>query len=244
MILFPAIDLKEGKCVRLLRGDMATATVFNDSPAGQARSFEDAGCQWIHMVDLDGAFSGRPENATAVEAILSTVTIPIQLGGGIRTMETVEGWLEKGVRRVILGTAAVRDPDLVRNACAAFPGRIAVGIDAKDGQVAVSGWGDLSEVTDIDLAQRFEDAGVAAIIHTDIARDGAMAGPNVQRTVELARAISIPVILSGGVSSLEDVIAARDASAGLLEGVISGRAIYDGRLDIGEALHALNGKQG
>ncbi len=240
MILFPAIDLKEGRCVRLVKGDMATATVFNDRPAEQAQAFEAAGCRWLHVVDLDGAFAAKPRNAAAVGAILEAIGIPLQLGGGIRNRAMIEAWLEKGVARVILGTVAVRDPDLVYEACAAHPGRVAVGIDARDGRVAVEGWADVSELTAIELAKRFEDAGVAAIIHTDIGRDGAMAGPNLEATLELAGAVSIPVILSGGISSLDDVIAARDAGRGLLEGIISGRAIYDGRLDVREALRALN----
>ena len=241
MIFFPAIDLKDGACVRLLRGDMDRATVFNDDPAAQARAFADAGCQWLHMVDLNGAFAGRPVNGAAVDAILAAVDIPIQLGGGIRTLEMVAHWLERGIRRVILGTVALRDPDLVKEACRRHPGRVAVGIDASDGRVAVEGWAEVSEVAAVDLARRFEDAGVAAVIHTDIARDGAMQGPNIEATLALAGAVSVPVILSGGVSSMDDLGAARDAGAGLLEGVISGRAVYDGRIDPAAAVALLAG---
>ncbi|MEO0820257.1 MAG: 1-(5-phosphoribosyl)-5-[(5-phosphoribosylamino)methylideneamino]imidazole-4-carboxamide isomerase [Pseudomonadota bacterium] len=238
MILYPAIDLKDGACVRLLRGDMAAATVFSEDPAAQARAFQDAGCRWLHIVDLNGAFAGRPVNAPAVEAILRAVSVPVQLGGGIRTMATIEAWLSRGVARVILGTVALRDPDLVRAAAGAHPGRIAVGIDARAGRVAVEGWAETSDVDAIDLARRFEDAGVAAIVYTDIDRDGAMQGPNIAATAALARAISIPVIASGGVSSLEDLTALK-ASGVALDGVISGRALYDGRLDLGEAVALL-----
>ncbi|MGM0583789.1 MAG: 1-(5-phosphoribosyl)-5-[(5-phosphoribosylamino)methylideneamino]imidazole-4-carboxamide isomerase [Pseudomonadota bacterium] len=234
MILYPAIDLKEGRCVRLLRGDMEAATVFNDDPAAQARAFQEAGCDWLHIVDLDGAFAGRSANGAAVEAILAAVSIPAQLGGGIRDMAAVEGWLAKGVARVILGTAAVRDPDFVRAAARAFPGRVAVGIDAREGKVAVAGWAETTEIEAVELARRFEDAGVAAIIHTDIDRDGAMQGPNVEATAALARAVSIPVIASGGVSSMDDLRALKGCGAPL-DGVISGRALYDGRLDPAEA---------
>ena len=241
MIFFPAIDLKDGACVRLLRGDMARATIFNDDPAAQARAFANAGCEWLHMVDLNGAFAGRPVNGAAVDAILAAVDIPIQLGGGIRTLEMVAHWLERGIRRVILGTVALRDPDLVKEACRRHPGRVAVGIDASHGRVAVEGWAEVSEVAAVDLARRFEDAGVAAVIHTDIARDGAMQGPNIEATLALAGAVSVPVILSGGVSSMDDLGAARDAGAGLLEGVISGRAVYDGRIDPAAAVALLAG---
>ena len=234
MILYPAIDLKEGRCVRLLRGDMEAATVFNDDPAAQARAFQDAGCGWLHIVDLDGAFAGQSANGAAVEAILGAVTVPVQLGGGIRDMAAVEAWLSKGVRRAILGTAAVRDPDFVKAAARAFPDRIAVGIDARDGKAAVEGWAETTEIDAHDLARRFEDAGVAAIIHTDIDRDGAMQGPNVEATAALARAVSIPVIASGGVSSMDDIRALKACGAAL-NGVISGRALYDGRLDPAEA---------
>jgi len=231
MIFFPAIDLKNGQCVRLERGEMASATVFNTNPAAQARAFADAGCQWLHIVDLDGAFAGRPQNAEAVDAILAAIDIPVQLGGGIRDMATIEAWLEKGVRRVILGTAAVRDPDLVRQACAAYPGRVAVGIDSRNGHAATNGWAETTDVPALDLAKGFEDLGVAAIIHTDIARDGVLSGPDVEGTLALAKAIRTPVIASGGVSSLEDLEILQDVGGGLLEGVISGRAIYDGRID-------------
>ncbi|MDT8344672.1 MAG: 1-(5-phosphoribosyl)-5-[(5-phosphoribosylamino)methylideneamino]imidazole-4-carboxamide isomerase [Thermohalobaculum sp.] len=238
MILYPAIDLKDGKCVRLLRGEMAAATVFNDDPAAQAVEFEAAGCRWLHLVDLNGAFEGRPVNAGAVEAILAATSLPAQLGGGIRSMATIGEWLDRGLARVILGTAAVRDPDLVREAARAFPGQIAVGIDARNGMVAVAGWAETTGITALDLARRFEDAGVAALIYTDIDRDGAMQGPNVEATAALARAVSIPVIASGGVSSLADLRALKDCGAPL-NGVISGRAIYDGRLDLVEAMELL-----
>ncbi|MEM9012981.1 MAG: 1-(5-phosphoribosyl)-5-[(5-phosphoribosylamino)methylideneamino]imidazole-4-carboxamide isomerase [Pseudomonadota bacterium] len=238
MILYPAIDLKDGACVRLLRGEMAAATVFNDDPAAQARSFVEAGCAWLHLVDLNGAFAGRPVNEAAVEAILAAVEVPVQLGGGIRDLATIEMWLAKGVRRVILGTAAARDPDLVRQAARAHPGRIAVGIDARGGQVAVAGWAETTEIGATELAQRFEDAGVAALIYTDIDRDGAMGGPNVAATAALARAVTIPVIASGGVSSLADLEALKICGAPL-DGVISGRALYDGRLDLAEAMRVL-----
>ncbi|RBI86172.1 1-(5-phosphoribosyl)-5-((5-phosphoribosylamino)methylideneamino)imidazole-4-carboxamide isomerase [Rhodosalinus halophilus] len=238
MILYPAIDLKDGQAVRLLRGEMEQATVFNDDPADQARVFVKAGAEWLHLVDLNGAFAGRPVNADAVEAILAACPgTPAQLGGGIRDMSTIEGWLEKGLARVILGTVAVEDPELVRAAARAFPGRIAVGIDARDGRVATRGWAEETEVEATDLARRFEDAGVAAIIYTDIDRDGAMGGPNVPATEALARAVGIPVIASGGVSSLADLIALRDT--GVIAGAISGRALYDGKLDLREALAAL-----
>ncbi|MAF49454.1 MAG: 1-(5-phosphoribosyl)-5-[(5-phosphoribosylamino)methylideneamino]imidazole-4-carboxamide isomerase [Rhodospirillales bacterium] len=241
MIFFPAIDLKDGQCVRLLRGEMDQATVFADDPAGQARKFADAGCAWLHVVDLNGAFAGTPVNGPAVEAILGNIQIPIQLGGGIRDMETVALWLEKGVRRVILGTAALKNPDLVIAACAQFPGRVAVGIDARGGRVAVEGWAETSDIEARELALKFEDAGVAAIIYTDIERDGAMQGPNVDATLELARATSTPVIASGGVSSMQDLAALKDAGGDLLEGVISGRAVYDGRIDPAAALALLSG---
>ena len=237
MILFPAIDLKEGQCVRLLRGDMSAATVFGDDPAAQARSFAAAGCEWLHLVDLDGAFAGRPVNAEAVRAILAAVGVPVQLGGGIRDRATIEAWLEAGVARVILGTVAVEAPDLVRAAAAAHPGRIAVGLDARAGRVATRGWAEATEIEATDLARRFEDAGIAAIIYTDIERDGAMAGPDVAATAALARAVDIPVIASGGVSSLADLIALRDA--GPVAGAITGRALYDGAIDLPQALAAL-----
>ena len=238
MIFFPAIDLKDGSCVRLLRGEMDQATVFNDDPGAQARAFQDQGCTWLHVVDLNGAFAGRPVNAAAVRAILDALSVPVQLGGGIRTLDSIEFWLDAGVRRVILGTIAVRNPDLVKDACRRFPGRVALGIDAKDGQVAVEGWGEVSEMTALELAARFEDAGAAAIIHTDISRDGAMQGPNLDATLELADAVDIPVIVSGGVSSMSDLehIVAKSANHnGTIEGVISGRAVYDGHVDVARA---------
>ncbi len=231
MIFFPAIDLAEGKCVRLVHGDMDQATVFSDAPGDQARAFEAAGCEWLHVVDLNGAFAGKPVNAEPVKAILAAIDIPVQLGGGIRDMHNIAYWLNAGVRRVILGTVALRDPDLVRHACKEYPGQIAVGIDARDGFVAVEGWAEVSQITSFDLADKFEDAGVSTIIFTDIGRDGAMKGPNVEATVALAAAISTPVIASGGVSSMADLQALKDAGGGVLEGVISGRALYDGRID-------------
>ena len=240
MILYPAIDLKDGQCVRLLRGDMEKGTVFGEDPAAQARAFADQGAEWLHLVDLNGAFAGRPVNAAAVEAILATVTIPCQLGGGIRDMATVEMWLAKGLSRVILGTVAVENPDLVRQAARAFPGRVAVGIDARAGRVATRGWADQTDMQATDLAKAFQDAGVAAIIYTDIDRDGAMQGPNVAATADLARAVSIPVIASGGVSSLDDLRALRDCGAAL-DGAISGRALYDGKIDLAQALALLKG---
>jgi phosphoribosylformimino-5-aminoimidazole carboxamide ribotide isomerase len=236
VILFPAIDLKDGQCVRLKLGDMAQATVFNDDPAAQARSFEAQGFEYLHIVDLNGAFAGKPVNAPAVEAILRAVKMPVQLGGGIRDLATIEAWLGKGIRRVILGTVAVRNPALVRDACRAFPGRVAIGIDARGGKVAVEGWAEASELSAIELAQRFEDAGVAAIIYTDIDRDGILKGLNLPATVDLARATTIPVIASGGLAGIEDVEALLRPECGMLEGAITGRALYDGRLD---AKHAL-----
>jgi len=236
VILFPAIDLKNGLCVRLEQGDMARATVFNRDPAAQASTFEAEGFQYLHIVDLDGAFAGKPVNATAVERILEATGIPIQLGGGIRDMATVEGWLNKGVDRVIIGTAAVRDPVLVRNAAARFPGRIAVGLDARDGRVAVEGWAESSELSALDIARRFEDAGVAAIIYTDISRDGMLKGLNLEATMALAEAVSVPVIASGGLASIDDIHAMLEPRARKLEGAIAGRALYDGRLNAAEAL--------
>lgn len=240
MILYPAIDLKDGQCVRLLRGEMDKATVFGDDPAAQARAFQDAGCEWLHLVDLNGAFAGAPVNASAVEAILAATDVPAQLGGGIRDMATIETWLDKGLARVILGTVAVENPDLVRDAARAFPGQVAVGIDARAGRVATKGWAEETDVDATDLARSFEDAGVAAIIYTDIERDGAMQGPNIEATAALANAVSIPVIASGGVSSLDDLIALRDCGAPL-NGAISGRALYDGAIDLAKALKALKG---
>jgi phosphoribosylformimino-5-aminoimidazole carboxamide ribotide isomerase len=237
MILLPAIDLKDGRAVRLLRGDMGSATVFNDDPADQARTFAAAGARWLHLVDLDGAFAGEPRNAPAVEAILAAVDLPVQLGGGIRDMAGIERWLGRGVARVILGTAAVEDPALVREAARAFPGQVALGLDARGGRVATRGWADETGANLTDLARSYEDAGVAALIYTDIARDGAMAGPNVAATAALARAVSIPVIASGGVSSLADLLALRDA--GGIAGAIVGRALYDGAVDLRAAEAAL-----
>ncbi len=239
MILFPAIDLKDGQCVRLKLGEMSQATVFNDDPAAQARTFQDQGFQYLHIVDLNGAFAGKPANAPAVEAILKAIDIPAQLGGGIRDLATIETWLDKGIRRVILGTIAVRDPGLVREACARFPGHVAVGIDARGGKVAVEGWAETSELTAIDLARRFEDAGVAAIIYTDIDRDGVLKGLNLPSTAELARATQIPVIASGGLASMADIEALTRPEYRILEGAISGRALYDGRIDAAQALRVL-----
>ena len=236
MILFPAIDLKDGQCVRLKLGEMASATVFNDDPAAQARAFEAQGFEYLHIVDLNGAFEGRPVNASAVEAILNAVRMPCQLGGGIRDLSTVEAWLGRGIRRVILGTVAVRNPALVREACKAFPGRVAVGIDAKGGRVAVEGWAETSDLAAVDLARRFEDAGVAAIIYTDIDRDGVLKGLNLPGTVALAQATSIPVIASGGLASMADIEALVSPENAILEGAITGRALYDGRLDAEAAL--------
>ena len=239
MILYPAIDLKDGQAVRLLRGEMDKATVFNEDPAAQARAFVDAGCAWLHLVDLNGAFAGEPVNAAPVEAILKACDVPAQLGGGIRDMATIETWIEKGLARVILGTVAVENPDLVREAAKAFPGKVAVGIDARNGMVATKGWAEETDVQVTDLARSFEDAGVAAIIYTDINRDGAMQGPNIEATAALAQAVSIPVIASGGVSSLDDLIALRDCGVEL-NGAISGRALYDGAIDLAEAIRALS----
>ncbi|NNM71028.1 1-(5-phosphoribosyl)-5-[(5-phosphoribosylamino)methylideneamino]imidazole-4-carboxamide isomerase [Enterovirga sp. DB1703] len=236
MILFPAIDLKEGRCVRLVQGDMAQATIFNDDPADQALTFQRQGFEWLHLVDLDGAFAGRPVNAEAVRRILREVAIPVQLGGGIRDMRTVEGWLSEGVARVIIGTAAVQDPDFVREAARRHPGRIAVGIDAKDGRVAVHGWAETSMLTAEELGRRFEDAGVSAIIYTDIARDGVLKGLNIPMTLALARAVGIPVIASGGLASLADVQRLLEPDCAALAGAITGRALYDGRIEPGEAL--------
>jgi phosphoribosylformimino-5-aminoimidazole carboxamide ribotide isomerase len=236
VILFPAIDLKNGQCVRLEQGDMARATVFNLDPAAQARAFAAQGFEYLHVVDLDGAFAGKPMNAQAVEAMLKAVTMPVQLGGGIRDLHTVEAWLAKGISRVIIGTAAVRDPGLVKSAAKKFPGRVAVGLDARDDKVAVQGWAETSEVTVLEIAQRFEDAGVAAIIFTDIARDGLLKGLNLDATIALAERISIPVIASGGFASIEEVKALLAPCAKKLAGAIVGRALYDGRLDPAAAL--------
>ena len=238
MILYPAIDLKDGQAVRLLRGDMDKATVFNDDPAAQARAFVDAGCEWLHLVDLNGAFAGEPVNAAAVKAILAATNVPAQLGGGIRDMATIEGWLARGLARVILGTVAVENPGLARDAARAFPGQVAVGIDARGGRVATKGWAEETDVMVTDLARSFEDAGVAAIIYTDINRDGAMKGPNIAATAALANAVSIPVIASGGVSSLDDLRALKSCGAPL-NGVISGRALYDGAIGLAQALSLL-----
>jgi phosphoribosylformimino-5-aminoimidazole carboxamide ribotide isomerase len=239
MILFPAIDLKDGQCVRLKLGDMTQATVFNDDPAAQAKSFEDQGFEYLHVVDLNGAFAGESVNGAAVEAILRSVNFPVQLGGGIRTIAHIETWLARGLSRVILGTIAVRDPALVREAAAKFPGKVAVGIDARGGKVAVEGWAETSELTAIELGQRFEGAGVAAIIYTDIDRDGVLKGINWPSTLELARAVNIPVIASGGLASMDDIRTMTEPQYRLLEGAISGRALYDGRIDSREALALL-----
>ena len=239
MILFPAIDLKNGEAVRLQQGDMARATVFNRDPAAQAHAFEQQGFEYLHLVDLDGAFAGKPVNAGAVERILAAVKIPVQLGGGIRDRATVDAWLRKGVARVIIGTAAVRDPALVKDAARAHPGRVAVGLDARDGKVAVEGWAQTSELTALDIARRFEDAGVAAIIYTDVARDGMLKGLNLDATIALADQISIPVIASGGLASIDDLRALMAPRAQKLEGAIAGRALYDGRLDAAAALALL-----
>lgn len=237
MILYPAIDLKDGQAVRLLRGDMEQTTVFNDNPAAQALSFVDAGCEWLHLVDLNGAFEGEPVNAAPVEAILSQTNVPAQLGGGIRDMATIERWLDKGLARVILGTVAVENPDLVRQAARAFPGKVAVGLDARNGFVATRGWAEETDIQVVDLAKKFEDAGIAAIIYTDIMRDGAMKGPNIDATAALACAVDIPVIASGGVSSMADLTTLKDT--GVISGAISGRALYDGAIDLSAALAAL-----
>ena len=236
MILFPAIDLKDGLCVRLQQGDMARATIFHRDPAAQARAFEMQGFEYLHIVDLDGAFAGKPVNAGAVDRILETVGLPVQLGGGVRDTATVEAWLEKGVTRVIIGTAAVRDQPFVKQAARDYPGRVAVGLDARDGKVAVKGWAETSELSALEIAKRFEDVGVAAIIYTDIARDGMLQGLNLDATIALAEAISIPVIASGGLASLDDIKALLEPRAAKLEGAIAGRALYDGRLDAAEAL--------
>ncbi len=244
VIIFPAIDLKNGECVRLVRGDMAQATVFSSDPAAQARAFALQGFDHLHVVDLDGAFAGKPMNAQAVERILRAVTMSVQLGGGIRDMKTVRGWLDKGVARVIIGTAAVRDPGLVREAARLYPGRIAVGIDARDGRVAIEGWAKTSDISALELGRRFEDAGVAAIVYTDIARDGALKGLNVEAALALAQAVSIPVIASGGLASIDDVRRLLAPDCARLAGAIAGRALYDGRLDPFEALAMIRAARG
>ncbi|MEZ5758089.1 MAG: 1-(5-phosphoribosyl)-5-[(5-phosphoribosylamino)methylideneamino]imidazole-4-carboxamide isomerase [Emcibacteraceae bacterium] len=242
MILFPAIDLKDGNCVRLYKGEMDQATIFNNDPGDQAKKFADAGCEWLHIVDLNGAFAGRPVNGDAVASILENVNIPVQLGGGIRDLGTIQSWIEKGISRVILGTIALRDPDLVIAAAKKFPGKVAVGIDARNGMVAVEGWAETSDMSAVDLGKKFEDAGVTCIIYTDIDRDGTMQGLNVESTIALADALSIPVIASGGVASLDDLRQLKNAAAnsiGTIEGAISGRALYDGSLDVKAALSLL-----
>ena len=241
MILFPAIDLKDGQCVRLKLGDMAQATVFNDDPAAQARAFAEQGFEWLHLVDLNGAFAGRPVNAAAVEAILAATDVPVQLGGGLRDLATVEAWLAKGIRRVILGTAAIRNPDFVRAACRLYPERVAVAVDARDGKVAAAGWAETTDVSATELAGRFEDAGVAAIIYTDIDRDGMLRGLNVEATLRLAQATTIPVVASGGLASLDDIRRLLEPDCAILEGAVCGRALYDGRLDGREALRLIAG---
>jgi phosphoribosylformimino-5-aminoimidazole carboxamide ribotide isomerase len=240
MILFPAIDLKDGKCVRLKLGDMSKATIYNDSPANQAKAFEDQGFKWLHVVDLNGAFEGQSVNGFAVESILKSTKNPVQLGGGIRTLQHIESWLDKGLARVILGTVAVRNPELVKEACKLFPGKVAVGIDAKAGKVAVEGWAEASSLGIIELAQKFEGAGVAAIIYTDIDRDGILTGINWASTIALAEAVSIPVIASGGLASMDDITRMLEPDARKLAGAITGRALYDGRLDPVAALKLIS----
>ena len=244
MILFPAIDLKGGQCVRLLHGDMGQATVFNTDPPAQAAAFEAQGFEYLHVVDLDGAFAGKPMNAAAVEAILARVTMPIQLGGGIRDLRTIENWLRRGVRRVIIGTAAVRDPALVREAARVFPDQVAVGVDARDGFIAVEGWAQMSSMSSVEIGRRFEDAGVSALIYTDISRDGALKGLNIEATIALAEAVAIPVIASGGLASLADVERLLRPDCGKIAGAIAGRALYDGRLDSAEALALIEAHRG
>ena len=237
MILYPAIDLKDGNAVRLVHGDMEQTTVFNEDPAAQAKEFVAAGCEWLHLVDLNGAFAGEPVNAAPVEAILKACAVPAQLGGGIRDMATIARWLDRGLARVILGTVAVENPDLVREAAKEFPGQVAVGLDARNGRVATRGWAEETDKMVTDLAKSFEDAGIAAIIYTDILRDGAMKGPNIDATADLARAVNIPVIASGGVSSMADLAALK--ATGVISGAISGRALYDGAIDLNAAMAAL-----
>ncbi len=242
MILFPAIDLKDGNCVRLYKGEMDQATIFNNDPRDQARQFEKAGCEWLHIVDLNGAFAGHPVNGDAVKSILENVNIPVQLGGGVRDLSTIQKWMEAGISRVILGTVALRDPNIVITAAKNFPGKIAVGIDARDGMVAVEGWAETSGISAIDLGKKFEDAGVSCIIYTDIDRDGTMTGLNIESTIDLANVLNIPIIASGGVSSLRDLKTLKEATmeaTGTIEGAISGRALYDGNLDIKEAISFL-----
>lgn len=244
MILFPAIDLKEGRCVRLIQGDMDQATIFNDDPLDQALQFQSQGFEWLHVVDLDGAFAGKPMNAEVIRQLIKRLDIPVQLGGGIRTMKTVEAWLDHGLSRVIIGTAAVKDPEFVKEAARRFPGQIAVGIDARDGRVAVDGWAQLSEISAIELGQRFQDVGVAAIIYTDIARDGLLKGLNIDSTLALAHALTIPVIASGGLASMADIERLTQDDCACLEGAITGRALYDGRLDPLLALSLIKKKKG
>ena len=239
MILYPAIDLKDGQCVRLWRGQMDRATVFSDDPAGQAKSFAAQGCRWLHVVDLDGAFAGKAMNSRAVDAILGAVEVPVQLGGGIRDLGAIERWLERGIARVVLGTLALRAPEIAREACRKFPGQIAIGIDAKSGRVAVEGWAEASDMEAGDLARRFEDSGAAAIVYTDIERDGTKTGLDVEGTAELARGLSIPVIASGGVASIADIEALKSVEDAGIGGVIVGRALYDGGLDLKQALKVL-----
>jgi phosphoribosylformimino-5-aminoimidazole carboxamide ribotide isomerase len=242
MIFFPAIDLKDGACVRLLRGEMDAATVFNDDSGAQAKAFEDQGAEYLHVVDLNGAFAGKPVNADAVNLILTSIEMPVQLGGGIRTIEAMEYWLSNGVSRVILGTIALKDPELVRTACKRFPNQIAIGIDAKDGFVATQGWANVSSIKALDLSKQLEDAGVAALIYTDISRDGAMEGPNLEATLEIANAVSIPVIVSGGISSMADIHEIANIGTCKLGGVISGRAVYDEHVSVAKATRILKDK--
>ncbi|MDA8430100.1 MAG: 1-(5-phosphoribosyl)-5-[(5-phosphoribosylamino)methylideneamino]imidazole-4-carboxamide isomerase [Geobacteraceae bacterium] len=242
MLVIPAIDLKEGKCVRLEQGLMDKDTVFNDNPAAQAKAWQDQGAELLHIVDLDGAFAGEPKNRAAIEAIIAAITIPAQLGGGIRDIATIEAYLSIGISRVIIGTAAQRNPELVKEACARFPGQIVVGIDAKDGMVAVQGWAEVTDITAVDLARKFEDCGVAAIIYTDIARDGMLQGPNLEATKALAEAVAIPIIASGGVSSLKDIANLMAIEASGVSGVITGKAVYTGAIKLAEAVALTRGR--